>query len=87
MRAEVGGPGGEAARVRFTKEAAPWVRERFGDGARSVEDGGVEVELPAASPAWVIPYVLSFGGEASIVAPPSLRDALRDAVKRLRDNF
>lgn len=72
--------GGERAVVRFSKRAAPYVRERFPEG-KTLEDGTLEVELAGATSEWVVPYVLGFGGEAKVVAPPELRRAVLDAAK------
>lgn len=77
----VGGSLGEAALVRFSAAAAPFVRERFPDAA-PIAGGGLEVELAGAAPEWIVPYVLSFGGEAELVRPAGLRAAVREAARR-----
>lgn len=66
------GPGD--VRVRFSAAVAPWVREQFGDaGVRTLPDGGAEVELDVDNEAWLTGWVLSFGGEAELLAPAPLR--------------
>ncbi len=85
-RGQVQGPsgrGGETARLRFSKSAAPWVRESYSDAAKPTADGGVEVELEGASAEWIVPYVLSFGGEAELVSPPALREAVLATARRM----
>jgi proteasome accessory factor C len=67
--------------LRFTKGAAPFVRERFPE-ARALEDGGLEVELSGVSRDWIVPYVLGFGGEAQVVEPKELRDAVLEAAHK-----
>jgi proteasome accessory factor C len=75
------GGGGERAILRFTKGAAPFVRERFPD-ARRLKDGGLEVTLEGATPEWLVPYLLGFGGEARVVEPPALRQAVLASARR-----
>jgi proteasome accessory factor C len=65
------GPGD--VRVRFSRTVAPWVREQFGEGVRSLPDGGAEVELDVDNEAWLTGWVLSFGGEAELITPGPLR--------------
>lgn len=69
--------------VRFSPGSAPWIRERFGEGARALPDGGVEVTLSAgAGNEWLISYVLFFGGDATVVAPEALRRAVAAAARK-----
>jgi proteasome accessory factor C len=56
-------------RVRFSAQAAPWVRERFGDDAHLVGQGEVEVLVPGDSERWLTRWVLSFSGEATVLEP------------------
>ncbi len=81
---QVGGGLGERALVRFSREAAPFVRERFPDAAPA-PGGGLEVTLAGAAPEWIVPYILSFGGEAEVVQPAGLRAAVREAARRALD--
>lgn len=71
---------GETAVLRFTKGAAPFVRERF-PGAKRLADGGLEVEIQGATTQWLVPYVLAFGGEAQVVAPAPMRRAVLEAAR------
>jgi proteasome accessory factor C len=73
------GPGD--VRVRFSPAVAPWVREQFGEGVRSLPDGGAEVELDVDNEAWLTGWVLSFGGEAELVAPAPLRRNIARAAR------
>ena len=72
--------GGEPAVVRFTRGAAPFVRERFPD-AKRLADGGLEVDLPGATAEWLVPWILGFGGEAKVVSPKALRQAVAAAAR------
>ncbi len=83
VRAETGARSGVSARIRFSPTAAPWVRERFAEQAKALPDGGVEVELQGATRDWIVSYVLSFGGEAKVVEPAFLRDAVGETARRI----
>lgn len=70
-----------AVRVRFSKLVAPYVRERFGEDARLLADGGVEVRVAGDNERWMTQWVLSFGGEAEVLEPASARAAVARAAK------
>jgi proteasome accessory factor C len=76
------GGGDQKARLRFARSAAPWVRERFAE-ARELPDGSLEVEIAAASPRWLVPFVLSFGGTAHVIEPAPFREAVLEAAKKI----
>ena len=54
---------------------------------RSRRDGRVEVELRTAICAELLQWVLGFGSEAEVVAPKSLRDAVRHEVEALHRRY
>lgn len=61
-------------RVRFSRAVAAWAQERFGPGSVTVHpDGSAEVQLDVDSEAWLVGWVLSFGGEAEVLSPESVR--------------
>jgi proteasome accessory factor C len=68
-------------RVRFTPQAAPYLRERFGDDVRSLPDGGVEVNVAGDSERWLTQWVLSFGGDAEVIEPDWARSAVARAAR------
>ena len=75
--------GGQEAVLRFSAGSAPWIRERFGEGAKPLADGGVEVRMPSgAGTEWLVSYVLFFGGDAVVVSPEPLRRAVAEAAKK-----
>jgi len=82
-RAEIPNPArtDAAVRVRFTRLVAPYVRERFGEDARLLADGGVEVRVAGDNERWLTQWVLSFGGEAEVLEPASARAAVARAAK------
>lgn len=70
-------------RVRFAKEVAPYMVERFGREARALEDGGVEVFVSGESELWLVQWVLSFGGDAEVVEPEWARKAVAEVARAL----
>jgi proteasome accessory factor C len=70
-------------RVKFSAAAAPYLRERFGDAARAIDGGGVEVTVSGDSERWLTQWVLSFGGEAEVAEPAWAREAVARAAAAL----
>jgi proteasome accessory factor C len=67
--------------VRFSPQAAPYVRERFGADARPAAGGAAEVRVAGDSERWLTQWVLSFGGEAVVLEPAWARAAVARAAK------
>jgi predicted DNA-binding transcriptional regulator YafY len=80
----VAGTEGERVRVWFSSRVAPVVQ---GHGwhpparIRKVRDG-IELSLEVRDATWLRGYVLSFGDEAELLEPASLRTELADAISR-----
>lgn len=55
--------------VRFSPALAPYQQERFGEAGRLEGDGSLTVTVPGDSESWLVRWILSFGGEARVVAP------------------
>jgi proteasome accessory factor C len=72
-----------SARVRFSSRAAPFARERYGEAAKDLPDGSVEVSIPGASGDWLVPHLLSYGGEAEVIEPVALREAVAEAARKI----
>jgi proteasome accessory factor C len=70
-------------RVRFSPSMASYMRERFGEDARPLADGSLEVRVSGESERWLTQWVLSFGGEATVVEPASARSAVAKAAQAL----
>lgn len=70
---------GSEIRVRFSADAAPYARERFGSAAQWVGNGELEVNVPFDSTRWLARWVMSFGGEAQVLEPASAREAVAQA--------
>jgi proteasome accessory factor C len=73
----------ESVTVRFNASAAPYVAERFGDQARWLAGGTLEVQVPGDSDRWLTQWVLSFGGDAQVVAPDWARKAVAKAAENI----
>ena len=62
--------------LRFSPEAAPRVRQSFWHPSAQLSDlegGGVELRLSVASEVEMRPWVLGWGAQVEVLAPPSLR--------------
>lgn len=68
-------PTGEDVAVRLRlRPAARWIAEYYATtGVLDLEDGGVEVTLPARQLGWVARLLLRVGDDAEVVEPPELR--------------
>ncbi len=73
--------------VRFSPPAAGWALSRYGDRARRLAGGGVEVAIDTAGTQYAVSLVLSFAGAAEIVDPPEARDALRVEAERALERY
>jgi predicted DNA-binding transcriptional regulator YafY len=72
-----------SARIWVSPERARWARER----SRVVEeweDGSVVVELRFAGTDWLVREVLREAGDAAVLGPEDAREAVLDALARLR---
>jgi len=81
-------------RVRFSKDAAPWVLERRWHPQQKVQkhkDGRVTISFPAPSLYEVKRWVLSWGEEAEVLEPEVLRrevaEVLQKALGRYADDM
>ena len=73
--------------VRFSAATAGWAVARYGDRARWLTGGGVEVPIETAGTGYAVSLVLSFAGAAEIVDPPDARAALRAEVERALSRY
>jgi proteasome accessory factor C len=76
-------PASRIARVWFSPERARWAREDLAV-AEELADGAVVVELPFAGTDWLVRRVLAEAGDAAVLEPADARDAVGEAVARLR---
>ncbi len=76
-------PASRTARVWVSPERARWAREER-HVHQELTDGSVVVELSFAGSDWLVREVLKEAGDAAVLEPAEAREAVRDAVARLR---
>jgi proteasome accessory factor C len=69
-----------SAKVLYTPAVARWAVER---GARPLSDGTALAEMPVGSPEWLIGEILSYRGEAIVLAPDDLRRRIGTRAREL----
>ncbi len=72
--------------IRFAPRAADYIREKKWHASqtlRDLKDGGAELRMKLSSLAEVERWVLSWGGEAEVLKPKELAEAVRAAAKRI----
>ena len=72
--------------IRFDKHAADYIREKKWHASqrlRELRSGGVELRMKLSSLEEVERWVLSWGGEAVVVRPRELADAIRKAARKI----
>lgn len=72
-------PTGEEVAVRLRlRPAARWIAEYYATThVKELDDGGLDVTLPARQLGWVARLLLRVGDDAEVVEPPDLRDDVR----------
>jgi proteasome accessory factor C len=75
-------PASRTARVWVSPERARWAREER-HVAQELADGSVVVELSFAGADWLVREVLKEAGDAAVLEPADVREAVRAAVARL----
>ncbi|HWW00294.1 MAG TPA: WYL domain-containing protein [Candidatus Acidoferrum sp.] len=72
--------------IRFNREVADYIREKKwheSQQLRELKDGAVELRLKLSSLPEVERWVLSWGGNAVVVRPPELVEAIQFAAKKI----
>lgn len=78
----------ETATIRFTGTAARRVKESRWHPSQRIEpgpDGATDLTVRVAGLDEIVKWVLSWAGQAEVLRPGSLRDAVRAASERMRD--
>ena len=70
-----------AARIWYSPEVARWRLER--GGARALVDGAALEEAPVGSADWLVGEILSYRGEAVVLAPADLRERVAERAREL----
>jgi len=89
LRDSFGVHSGQAAHevvIRFDKHASDYIREKKwheSQQLRELKGGGVELRLKLSSLGEVERWVLSWGGDALVVRPRELADAVRRAARKI----
>ena len=80
------GQGEHEVVIRFNPRAADYVREKKwheSQQLRELKSGGVELSLKLSSLAEIERWVLSWGGDAKVLKPRELAEAVRQSAKRI----
>jgi predicted DNA-binding transcriptional regulator YafY len=80
------GEGEHAVVIRFNARAADYVREKKwheSQQLRELKSGGVELSLKLSSLAEIERWVLSWGGDAKVLKPRELTEAVRQAAEKI----
>jgi predicted DNA-binding transcriptional regulator YafY len=72
---------GETLRIRYSPRIARWIAER--EGLSLDADGSVTAQMPLLDTEWAARYALQYGTEAEVIAPDTVRLALRDRLQQL----
>jgi predicted DNA-binding transcriptional regulator YafY len=76
--------------LRFTPEAAPYVRERTWHASQeltSSPDGGLTLRLCIAEPREMLPWIRSWGAQVEVLAPDWLREKIAEELKAAADLY
>jgi proteasome accessory factor BC len=73
-----------SARIWYSPEVGRWEVEK---GALPLVDGAALSERPVGSAGWLVGEVLSFRGEAVVLAPPELRELVASRARDLERRF
>lgn len=71
--------GTDDVRVRFSREIARWMLERYAD-AQPQPGGEATVTYRVADIDWLVRRILQYGPEAEVLEPEEYREAMRQAV-------
>ncbi|HEV2812694.1 MAG TPA: WYL domain-containing protein, partial [Solirubrobacteraceae bacterium] len=74
----------QIARIWVSPERARWQREEH-RVAEELADGAIVIERGYKGADWLVREVLREAGDAVVLEPPEAREAVREAVARLRD--
>ena len=69
------------ARIWYSKVVARWEVEK---GADPLDDGSAVAEKPVGSAEWLVGEILSYRGEAVVLDPPELRQAVAKRARELQ---
>lgn len=67
--------------VHYSPRIARWVAER--EGVALSNDGSLTIDHPVADDTWAVRHVLQFGPEAVVVAPPDIRELVKQRLAEM----
>lgn len=74
-------------RLKFSPDAAYRVYDEFSEADIAKDpDGTFTVAAGLPDSGWLIGYILSFGGSAEVLEPPTLRDRIREQARLIFEN-
>ena len=82
----ISGPGRFEVVIRFNEEVADYIREKKWHDSQSLvelKEGGVELRMELSSLTEIERWVLGWGGNAVVVAPPELAAAVKSAARKM----
>lgn len=68
-------------RLRYSPRIARWIAER--EGKTLAHDGSLTMDHPLADTDWAVRHVLQYGPDVEILAPPSVRAAVVQRLRRM----
>jgi proteasome accessory factor C len=71
----------ESVRIRYGPAVARWIAER--EGRELDADGSLTADYPLADVSWAVRHVLQYGPDAEVLAPGSVRSAVRDRLAKV----
>lgn len=86
----LGGSGNYQVRVRFTAKVADRVRERIWHDSQALHDqsdGSIELTMKLGALPEVESWILSWGTDAEVIAPPELRKSIKATATRLAAQY
>lgn len=72
--------------IRFNEMIADYIREKKWHASqelRELEDGGVELKLKLSGLAEIERWILSWGGNATVLQPPALAESVQNAARKI----
>ncbi len=84
------GEEGVTVRVRFSDYQARWIRERQYHATQQIEElpgGGLILQMKVAGTEEVRRWLLGYGGEAEVLEPETLRDDIREELKKMQQIY
>ena len=80
-------PQGVTTLVTVDPSASWWIDQVPNEGAITLSDGRILVQLQVASPQWAVRAVLGLGGRLGVVAPKTLADEICDVARTALESY